>query len=207
MATVNNNWPTPVATDLVKDGWEAIKDLGDAIDTTLGVYAPSTPGLVQIGSTISFSGVTAVSLAADTFTSTYDSYLIILRANINGSGYMQGRLRAAGLDNTTSNYQSGWQGINLNGGAASNDTQGAAGTFWTRIGYANGAGEIFCAYTFHAPKLTNRTMVTWQQSRIDATHNAGAAVFNTTTSFDSVTFFPESPRTITGNVSAYGYNQ
>jgi hypothetical protein len=33
--TTNNGWPTPVATDLVKDGWEAIKDLGDAIDTTL----------------------------------------------------------------------------------------------------------------------------------------------------------------------------
>jgi hypothetical protein len=46
MATVNNNWPTPVQTDLVKDGWEAIKDLGDAIDTTLGVYAD--PGLVFI---------------------------------------------------------------------------------------------------------------------------------------------------------------
>jgi hypothetical protein len=43
--TANNNWPTPVASDLVKDGWEAIKDLGDAIDTTLGVYAPSTSGL------------------------------------------------------------------------------------------------------------------------------------------------------------------
>jgi hypothetical protein len=34
--TANNNWPTPVATDLVKDGWEAIKDLGDAIDTGIG---------------------------------------------------------------------------------------------------------------------------------------------------------------------------
>jgi hypothetical protein len=40
MPTTNNNWPTPVATDLVKDGWEAIKDLGDAIDTSLGVYYP-----------------------------------------------------------------------------------------------------------------------------------------------------------------------
>jgi hypothetical protein len=54
--TTNNGWPTPVATDLVKDGWEAIKDLGDAIDTTLGVYAPSTSGLTLINTT-SFSAV------------------------------------------------------------------------------------------------------------------------------------------------------
>lgn len=33
--TTNYGWPTPVSTDYVTDGWDAIKDLGDAIDTTL----------------------------------------------------------------------------------------------------------------------------------------------------------------------------
>lgn len=33
--TPNYSWPVPVATDYVKDGWEAISDLGNAIDTTV----------------------------------------------------------------------------------------------------------------------------------------------------------------------------
>jgi hypothetical protein len=31
-----NAWPVPVSTDLVKDGAEAIEDLGDAIDASVG---------------------------------------------------------------------------------------------------------------------------------------------------------------------------
>ena len=67
--TPNNNFPYPEATGLVKDGWEDIKDLADSIDTKLGVYAPSTPGLVKINTT-SFSAVARVSLPASTITST-----------------------------------------------------------------------------------------------------------------------------------------
>jgi 4-hydroxy-3-methylbut-2-enyl diphosphate reductase IspH len=78
MATVNNNWPTPVQTDLVKDGWEAIKDLGDAIDTTLGVYAD--PGLVLLNTT-SFSAVASQSVN-DVFSATYDNYKIIVTNTI-----------------------------------------------------------------------------------------------------------------------------
>jgi hypothetical protein len=62
MGTTTNNWPTPVQTDLVKDGWEAIKDLGDAIDTTLGVYTPSTSGLTLINTT-TFSAVASQSIS------------------------------------------------------------------------------------------------------------------------------------------------
>ena len=203
--TTNNGWTYPESTDLVKDGATAIQTLADDIDTTLGVYAPSTSGLTLINTT-TFSAVSSVSLSADTFTTTYDSYLVILKCGVSQAAYMQGRLRVAGTDNTTSNYQSGWQGINFNGGASSNDTGGAAGNIWSRIGYANGAGEIWIAYTFHAPKLANRTFVTYQQTRIDAVANSGGAVFNTTTAFDSATFIP-SAGTITGSVSVYGYNQ
>ena len=166
---------------------------------------PDAGGLVFINNT-SFSGVSSVSLPQDSFTTTYDSYLVILKCSVSQAAYMQGRLRASGSDNTTSNYQSGWMGINTNGGAGSNDTQGAAGTTWTRIGYANGAGEIWIAYTFHAPKLANRTFVTFQQSRIDGIVLAGGAIFNTTTAFDSVSFIP-SAGTISGSVSCFGYKQ
>jgi hypothetical protein len=96
--TTNNGWPTPVATDLVKDGWEAIKDLGDAIDTTLGVYSAATPGFVQIGSTVTFSGVSSVSVNS-VFSATYNSYIIDVFNNVSGTGII--RLRASGTDNTS----------------------------------------------------------------------------------------------------------
>jgi hypothetical protein len=46
--TTNNGWTYPESTDLVKDGATAIQTLADDIDTTLGVYAPSTSGLTLI---------------------------------------------------------------------------------------------------------------------------------------------------------------
>jgi hypothetical protein len=99
MATVNNNWPTPVQTDLVKDGWEAIKDLGDAIDTTLGVYAPSTSGLTLINTT-SFSAVASQSFN-NVFSSTYANYRIVFNIEHTvGLVVLNFRLRASGTDAT-----------------------------------------------------------------------------------------------------------
>jgi hypothetical protein len=67
--TANNNWPYPESTDLVKDGATAIENLADAIDTTLGVFVPST-GLTLINTT-SFSGVSQS--INDVFSATYDN--------------------------------------------------------------------------------------------------------------------------------------
>jgi len=62
--TSNFGWPTPEATDLVKNGWEAIKDLGDAIDTSATSFANKVVQIVQ-GTT-----TTQVSLSSATFTDT-----------------------------------------------------------------------------------------------------------------------------------------
>ena len=40
--TTNYSWPTPVSSDYVTDGWDAIKDMGDAIDTTLALVRVPT---------------------------------------------------------------------------------------------------------------------------------------------------------------------
>ena len=58
--TPNYSWPVPVNTDLVKDGAVAIKDLGDAVDATLGTgllawtaYTPTLTGMtVGTGGTV-----------------------------------------------------------------------------------------------------------------------------------------------------------
>lgn len=50
-ATTNNAWPIPVSTDYVKNGYAAIDDLGNAIDTSVGTgllawtsWAPTLSG-------------------------------------------------------------------------------------------------------------------------------------------------------------------
>jgi len=43
--TTNYGWPTPVSTDYVTDGWDAIKDLGDAIDSSLATWRVPTGAL------------------------------------------------------------------------------------------------------------------------------------------------------------------
>ena len=68
--TPNYSWPVPVNTDLVKDGAEAIKDLGDAVDGSLA-YMPQNN---QVGTTYTFTLadvtklVTASNAAASTYT-------------------------------------------------------------------------------------------------------------------------------------------
>lgn len=51
MATANNAWPIPASTDYVKNGYDAIDDLGNAIDTSVGTgllawqsYSPTLSG-------------------------------------------------------------------------------------------------------------------------------------------------------------------
>ena len=101
--TPNNNFPYPESSGLVKDGWEDIKDLATSIDTKLGVYAPSTPGLTLINTT-SFSGVSSQSFN-DVFSATYDYYKVILDYAGSTNGItMSMRMRVSGSDNSTSNY-------------------------------------------------------------------------------------------------------
>jgi hypothetical protein len=71
--TTNNGWTYPESTDLVKDGATAIQTLADDIDTTLGVYAPSTSGLTLINTT-TFSAVASQSVN-DVFSATYDTFI------------------------------------------------------------------------------------------------------------------------------------
>jgi hypothetical protein len=206
--TTNNGWPTPVATDLVKDGWEAIKDLGDAIDTTLGVYAPSTPGLTLINTT-SFSGVASVNLPADTFTSSFDNYCLVgvYTSNQAVQTALTARMRAAGSDNTTSNYSVTNVNQNTNNAESFQSTTGQ--TSWTNIQRLRDIPHRF-EMILYAPKLTARTHFNFRGMGIDSTNalmgmTNGGGEFSATTSFDSISFIAGAG-TITGTISAYGYN-
>jgi len=100
--TPNYSWPVPVNTDLVKDGAEAIKDLGDAIDATVfGLPAPES-GLTLINTT-TFSAVASQSVNS-VFSGTYTNYkvLVTLASASHIGSQLAIRLRA-GTDAAT-NY-------------------------------------------------------------------------------------------------------
>jgi hypothetical protein len=201
--TANNNWPTPVQTDLVKDGWEAIKDLGDAIDTTLGVYAPSTSGLTLINTT-TFSGVSSVSLPTSTFTATYRNYKIIGHfLNSVSDGRLDMRLRAAGSDNTTSNYSSAFIVAPYSGSFLNEGLTGQ--TIWNKFGLMK-SSTVTATFLFdvYSPFETETTNFSGINTRGSSGQMLSVGFFNATTSFDSLTFIPEGG-TITGTLYVYAY--
>lgn len=91
--TPNYGWPVPVATDYVKDGWEAISDLGNAIDTTV---AGLGGGLTHI-TTATITTQSAFNIT-NCFSSTYDNYVLVFNLTA-ASAYSS--LRFQMLQNTT----------------------------------------------------------------------------------------------------------
>ena len=71
--TPNYSWPVPVNTDYVKDGAEAIKDLGDAIDAT--VFGLTSGALTLVKTQVVGTAVSSVTVS-NAFSATYSAYLI-----------------------------------------------------------------------------------------------------------------------------------
>jgi hypothetical protein len=204
MPTTNNNWPTPVATDLVKDGWEAIKDLGDAIDTTLGVYSPATPMGVHL-STVTFSGV-ASQAVDDIFSSTYDNYVIAVNISSVASGDVSLRLnfRTTGGVDVTTNLST--QRISFYtsvvGATIANATFGASGS----------SNPTFSNYVLNVanPNLARRTTYASTGGYVN---NAGQPFIDLLYGYHSandvhtgIKIFP-SASTFSGSISIYGVSK
>jgi len=204
--TPNYGWTVPTSTDLVKDGATAIETLGDAIDASMNTALGTKKAGMVLLNTTSFSAVSSASLPANTFTATYDNYRIILNCSSTAFSFIQIRLRAAGADNTTSNYFSGMNNTALVSGGITADPGGAVGNIMSRMGFSNVADSIDIFYDIYNPFATKKTGLTGMQSRSDSILTSLAGFFQTTTSFDSLSFIP-SAGTITGSVSVYGYNK
>jgi hypothetical protein len=205
--TPNNNFPYPEASGLVKDGWEDIKDLATSIDTKLGVYAPSTPGLTLINTT-SFSGVSSVSLPANTFSATYENYKIIVNFSASAGLTPQLRLRAAGTDNTgaTSYRYSGFRVTAANSTAISPFSTGDSK--WALGAVIASNFNDYLIIELKSPFATEYTKFMAEQQ---ADENFGSrymhgGTFTATTSFDSLSLIA-SANNITGTIYAYGYNK
>ena len=201
MATVNNNWPTPVATDLVKDGWEAIKDLGDAIDTTLGVYAD--PGLVLLNTT-SFSGVASQSVS-NVFTDDFQDYRVIFSYLANtGTPALTMRLINSSGPITSSNYNFVISTVDSANGLFGNLINGQS---QSSIGLATSSDTNTRKYIFDISntRIADTTNLTGFRNANFGNINAFAASLLLTDIISGFQIITASG-TITGVAKVYGYN-
>ena len=195
--TPTYSWPLPDDTSLVKDGAEAIRDLGNAIDTTV-----STTGLVHINTT-TFSAVTSISVN-NVFTSDYDNYKIklVLDTQTASASQIRFRLRVAGADNSSAQYDyAGW----IVRYAGTNSVWAGSNQTSVELNFSDTQTAI--DFDVHNP---NRLTLT-QLVNIGSIANNGESWFgnaqhDTATVFDGFTFF-RSANNFTGSVSVFGYRK
>ena len=205
--TANNNWPYPESTDLVKDGATEIENLADAIDTTLGVFVPSNPGLTLINTT-SFSGVSSGSIgstSAPLFTSAYKNYLVNIVGNLSTQANLLLRFRTSS-DDTGANY---FFGVNVQRTNASvGDFAGASQTS-IKLGSTTTNGGFF-SFTTNNPRGSGSKRGTIAFSGQDATDNAmgsGGFLLNTATVYDGFSILASTGNLTNIIVSVYGFNE
>lgn len=191
--TPNYGWPVPVATDYVKDGWEAISDLGNAIDTTVATLGS---GLTLIKSQTVGSAVTSVTVS-DAFSADYDAYKITYTG-----GTSSGIALNLQLGSTTTGYYSNYiYGRNSTNTVGNNAYANQAN--WANAGlvYANG-GNI-------TVELLNPYLAKWTYfaSRIISDDYGGIAqgYLNNTTSYTAFTVIAASGNFTGGEIRVYGF--
>jgi len=200
-------WNIPDNTDLVKDGALAIRTLGNAIDTSMNTALGTKKSGMVLLNTTSFSGVSTISAPADTFTSTYANYkVLIYQTTSSGSNTVRFRIRAAGTDLTTSTYRS--LAYYANSAANSfNGLESGSSTTYGSLSYAGTQGNAI-EFDIFNPKVADYTHLRSTSTFHDGTNmfllNAGIVVANTT-SYDSFTIFPVTAN-ISGTMRVYGYN-
>jgi hypothetical protein len=194
--TPTYSWPIPDDTDLVKDGAEAIRDLGNAIDTTvdgLGV------GLVHINTT-TFSAVASQSIN-NVFTSTYQNYHLVFSGKCSTYTGVALRLRAAGTDNSTaSSYK--YQRIVASDASISGATSTA-----TSLEFCEWQTDwnTTTVDIMRPQEAEVTTLFSLNHVYRGAILNYGGS-HNQAVSYDGLTIFPGSG-TMTGTVSIYGYKK
>jgi hypothetical protein len=208
--TANNNWPYPESTDLVKDGATAIENLADAIDTTLGVFVPSNPGLTLINTT-SFSGAVSSVIVSSIFSATYENYRLVINNGTAVSGANRGfyfRLRTGSTSSST-----GYYGVGANAGTGAINTLNQANAVSFQIGAYDTSSPLLNATTLELfqPFTATPTKIHSTSIGIDSSGTSTRGLnlqgfHNVSTSFESIEFLIESGTFTGGTLRVYGYN-
>jgi hypothetical protein len=208
--TTNYSFPTPADTDLVKNGADAIRDLGDAVDTAMNTALGTKKAGMVLLNTTSFSAVASQSIN-DVFSSTYTNYKFLINVNsASDDGYLLMRLRVAGADNSGTNYH--WHfgapsstGNTYTGYGAATQSSIRLTTGNSTTNVKNIDATIFNPFASFATLLTWGNAYTSGAGAAPVAGGAGAGLFAGATSFTGLTIFP-SAGTMTGSISVYGVN-
>ena len=208
-------FPYPEPTDLVADYPALGQQLAEDIEATLptiGGLATAIPTSIAnsagtatlSGNTVTFTNVSSVSLNG-CFTSSYRNYRVIVAfQTTTANGAVNVRLRAAGSDNTTTNYSSRFASLSgtYTGSASSNASN------WPSVGYGyNGEGAQIC-FDITNPQAALRTVFASTASFGVNTNQELYLLggqFAATTQFDGFSLIANSTNILTGIVSVYGY--
>jgi hypothetical protein len=176
----------------------------------VSVAPTSTQGLTLLQS-VTFSGVSSVSLPTGTFTSTYDNYKIIISnvtSSVGSSQDISMRLRKAGTDNTSAIYYRQFLTSSNTTVIAGKNT--AATTMF--IGQIINTGfQSFSIEIFNPQIATSKTAFLWNGMDAPTTSPSnffasGTHDLNSSADFDSVTIACSSGN-MTGTIYAYAYNK
>lgn len=230
MATTTNfGWTTPDNTALVKNGASAIRTLGSSIDTsfvdlkggTTGQVLKKTSGTdldfewgtassgMTLISTTTFSAVSSVSLANNTFTSTYEDYRVILKltATSTDNNVVYLKLRASGTDSSASYYWNRFGTYTGNGTPGGTVAANNSAGIWLQSTYSTGFFPTIGKIDLFAPQLATKTAML-----VNTSHNSGGGevasfsgggFHNAATAYDAVSF-SITAGTISGSIIVYG---
>jgi len=207
--TTNYSFPTPADTDLVKNGADAIRDLGDAVDTAMNTALGTKKAGMVLLNTTSFSAVASQSFS-DVFSATYNSYKIVV-STIYGTTAtdLRVRLRVSGSDNSSSIYnfqRLEYSNITLTGGRTLNQTSWAGGEF-TNSATVISSGELFLSNPFNAVHTTGQSSWVSLANGVDLQRiDRFDWVHKSNDSFTGFTIFGGAGN-ITGTLSVYGFNK
>jgi hypothetical protein len=200
---------TSIGTANFEEGMVSYLENSDTVEvyngTTWGSIAPvSSQGLTLINTT-TFSAVSSFSLPANTFTSTYDNYLIMCEYTVSTSLNLTLRMRLAGSDDSTSNYNR--QLLTADGSSVI----AALLTNQTGVVFGfSGSGRSNFKIDLFSPAVARPTT---GQSYLgeNASTTGGASRYatfghNVSTAYDSASVIL-SAGNMTGTYSVYGYNK
>ena len=200
--TPNYSWPVPVNTDYVKDGAEAIKDLGDAIDATVfGLPAP-TSGLTLIKTQVIGNAVTSVTVSG-AFSATYDNYKIMISGGV-GSAAIGINLK---LGSTTTGYYSSVAAGNF-ANATINNYRNSNATSWVFLSGGTTATLPFDCNLIN-PFLAKNTLVDFMfiDQIAGGAGGHGAGYLDGIISYTDFTLTPSTGTITGGTISIYGYRK
>jgi hypothetical protein len=199
--TPNYGWPVPVATDYVKDGYEAIADLGDAIDAT--VFGLPSGALTLISATTVGTAVASVTVS-NCFSATYDNYKIIY---VGGSASTTSSTQMT-LSGLGSVYELSIIRGNTRSSSLTNGFSGGSAAYW-QVNSDNGSPGPYIEIELFAPFLTKQTVIRGWGSAF-ATSNIQEVIggfAGSTLSSTGFTFTASSGTFTGGTIAVYGYQK